>query len=133
MLGGGCHPGLVYAEDRATTRVQLEKSGPKLVKNRLNNGPKIPIEGQPTGADQCCRRHPTHTALHTLGRWFTHPHFKLHACQHLKSRKVHKPVKWDPTKGPTGQKWTKIYQNRPKLRKGYPKNKQNWRIHSKLK
>jgi hypothetical protein len=33
-------------------------------------------------------------AFHTLGRYFTHPHFKLHACQHLKSRKVHKPVKW---------------------------------------
>jgi hypothetical protein len=46
-------------------------------------------------------------ALKTLGRWFTHPHFKLHACQHLKSRKVKKHVKWDPTKGPLGAKSAK--------------------------
>jgi hypothetical protein len=43
MLGGGCHPGLVYAEDRATTRVQLEKSGPKLVKSPSTRSRPDPI------------------------------------------------------------------------------------------
>jgi hypothetical protein len=30
----------------------------------------------------------------------------MHACQHLKSGKVNKPVMWDPTKGPIGRKST---------------------------
>jgi hypothetical protein len=42
MLGGGCHPGLVYAEDRATTRVQLEKSGQKLTDYSGESGPSNP-------------------------------------------------------------------------------------------
>jgi hypothetical protein len=38
----------------------------------------------------------------------------MHASQHFQIAKVKKHVKWDPTKGPTGQKWTKIGQKSTK-------------------
>jgi hypothetical protein len=80
-----------------------QKSSLKSTRNRPKIGVQSKYYKRPPLQKPVHRKH----ALKTLGRWFTHPHFKLHACQHLKSRKVHKPVKWDPTKGPLGAKSAK--------------------------
>ena len=44
----------------------------------------------------------------------------MHPCQHLKSRKVKKHVKWDPTKGPIGLKSTKNGQKSTKTGQRVP-------------
>jgi hypothetical protein len=44
----------------------------------------------------------------------------MHASQHFQIAKVNKTVKWDPTKGPTGQKWTKIGQKSTKTGQRVP-------------
>jgi hypothetical protein len=80
-----------------------EKSSLKSTRNRPKIGVQSKYYKRPPLQKPVHRKH----ALKTLGRWFTHPHFKLHACQHLKSRKVKKHVKWDPTKGPLGAKSAK--------------------------
>ena len=44
----------------------------------------------------------------------------MHASQHFQIAKVNKTVKWDPTKGPTGQKRTKIGQKSTKTGQRVP-------------
>jgi hypothetical protein len=55
-------------------------------------------------------------AFERVGRCSAHPVSPMHACQHLKSGKVKKHVKRDPTQGPLG---AKIDQNGPKSTKSW--------------
>jgi hypothetical protein len=56
----------------------------------------------------------------------------MHACQHLKSGKVKKHVKWDPTKGPLGAKSTKTGQKSTKSGESRGQNKRKLKKTAKM-
>jgi hypothetical protein len=57
----------------------------------------------------------------------------MHACQHLKSGKVKKHVKRDPTKGPIGAKSTKTGQKLTKSGQRVPQKQAKLKKTAKMK
>ena len=92
----------------------------KRPKSRPEIGPKVTPGRLRACSSQGSTRYHAPAALERLGRFIAHQGSWMHAWGYLKSGKVKKHVKRDPTKGPTGQKRTKNGQKSTKTGQRVP-------------